>query len=166
MGNDTDRIFPRSASAPLPSSQLTQSLTLQYISRKIPPSYQIFQSSPLSTHLRLLTATEIQHQFQPANPRVAEAEAQCRAGDISVLPLLVQKEKTSAQTLLTCLLAAVISGNTRIVQQLLVFGVSVNLSSVRIAITDKALDILSLFVRYGGWDVNREVEWCYPAPLS
>lgn len=43
-----------------------------------------------------LTAAEILHLFQPANPRVAEAEAQCRAGDISVLPLLqtlVQKDK-------------------------------------------------------------------------
>lgn len=62
-----------------------------------------------------------------------------------------------------CLLAAVTSGNTQIVQQLLVFGVPVNLPSVRTAITDKALDI---FVRYGGWDINEEVEWCYPAPLS
>lgn len=116
-----------------------------------------------------LTAAEILHLFQPANPRVAEAEAQCRAGDISVLPLLqslVQKEKTLAQTLSTCLLVAVTSGNIQIVQQLLVFGVSVNIPSVRTAIADKALDILSLFVRYGGWDVNQEVEWCYPAPLS
>lgn len=136
------------------------------------PSSQIFQSSPLFTHLRLLAATEIQHLFISTR-KSSRRRSRKPNVERETFPfyhfcrISYSKEKTSAPpTLSTCLLAAVISGNTRIVQQLLVFGVSVNIPSVRIAITDKALDILSLFVRYGGWDVNQEVEWCYSAPLS
>lgn len=131
------------------SPNVPQAIELQQYDN--PAKFPIMSDLPVFTPISkspILTAAEIQHLFQPANPRVAKAEAQSRAGDISVLPLLqnlVQKEKTEAQTLSTCLLAAVTSGNPRIVQQLLAFGVSVNLPSVRTAITDKALDIFVTF---------------------
>lgn len=114
-----------------------------------------------------LTAAEVRRMTRPTNPYVAEAEARCLAGDdliIATLKNLVE-ERTSAQTLQPCLSAAVTSGSEPLVHRLLSPGVPVDIESVRIAITLKALKILSLFVRYG-WDIDKEVEWCHPSPLS
>ncbi|KXS96241.1 hypothetical protein AC578_5486 [Pseudocercospora eumusae] len=116
---------------------------------------------------RLLTASEMRCILGPIDPAVADAEARCRAGDVSVIPIIqnLLEQGTIAQEFHTCLVEAVRSGSTHLVHQLLSFGVTVDVRSIRIAITDKALNILSLFVRYG-WDINEHLEWCRPSPLS
>lgn len=137
MGDDdTDRIFPRSASLP---HSLTTTHPISPSPVHFPqnfPSSQIFQSSPPFTHLRLSTAAENPTPIY-FNPPILASQKQKPKVERETFPSyqpllqsLVRQEKTEAQTLSTCLLAAVISGNTRIVYQLLAFGVSVNLGII------------------------------------
>nr|POE63630.1 isoform 2 of ankyrin-2 [Quercus suber] len=118
-----------------------------------------------------LTPAELDEMFRPSDPRLADARARCRKGDESVLPVLdklaqnLTQEGKSAQDLQVCLSPAVESGNESIVHKLLSLGIPMHIFMVPIAIRQKAVNILSLFLRYG-WDINKEVEWCSPPALA
>ena len=115
-----------------------------------------------------LSDSEMKHLFQSTNPKIAAAEAECEAGDLFhaliSIDQLVQ-DGTPAQDLQICLLEATGSGNVPLVQRLLSFDVPVSIGAVSSAVCQGSLDLLSLFLKYG-WDVNKEVEWCFPPPLS
>nr|POE63633.1 isoform 2 of ankyrin-2 [Quercus suber] len=110
-----------------------------------------------------LTPAELEEKSRPKDPRIADVWARCRMGDESVLPVLdklakdLMQEGKSAQDLQVCLWAAVDSGHESIVHKLLFLGVPMHIYMVPIAVRQKALSILSLFLRYG-WDINQYVD--------
>lgn len=120
--------FPAPPPSPLPHRLITTH-PISHSPVHFPQSFPIKSDLPVFTPIHSSPTFNSRRNPTPiySNPPILASQkqkAQSRAGDISVLPLLVQKEKTEARELSTCLLAAVISGNTRIVYQLLVFGVS------------------------------------------
>lgn len=52
-----------------------------------------------------------------------------------------------------------------LVRKLLSLGVPVSMNLVESAVKRRSLDLLSLLLEYG-LDINKEVEWCFPPPLS
>ncbi len=116
----------------------------------------------------MLTAADVQKLCQSSDPHIAAAEAQCRAGNSTYasasIDQLVQ-DGTPAESLQLCLLEATCSGDTALVRKLLSLGVPVNMNLMEPAIKRRSLDLLLLFLEYG-LDINKEVEWCFPPPLS
>nr|POE99559.1 hypothetical protein CFP56_78039 [Quercus suber] len=136
---------------------------LQLAIDSISSNFHICHRSPEPDAL----ASEIEELFRPRDPRVAEAKDRCRAGDDSVLPILekLAQGATSPQTLQICLSEAVASGNEAIDHKLLSLGVSVDITSIRYAVAHKAVNLLSLFMRYD-WDISKDIACCSPPPLS
>ncbi|KAK0257801.1 hypothetical protein LTS09_007415 [Friedmanniomyces endolithicus] len=115
-----------------------------------------------------LTGERIECTFQSSNPKIAAIEAEYRAGDLSHLSSDIDelmREGTSAQYLQTLLLHAANLGDVLVVKKLLSVGVPISTNMISPAIRQRSLELLSLFLEYG-WDINREVGWCYPPPLS
>ncbi|TKA65155.1 hypothetical protein B0A55_10978 [Friedmanniomyces simplex] len=115
-----------------------------------------------------LTDDEMEVMFRSANPKVAALEAKCKAGDLSyVLGKVDQilQEGTVAQDLQICLQSAANARHMPLVEKLLSLGVPVNTSTAVPAIQQGSLELLSLYLGYG-WDINKEMEWCIPPPLS
>ncbi|KAF2772856.1 ankyrin [Teratosphaeria nubilosa] len=70
-----------------------------------------------------------------------------------------------AHSLLTCLQKATQSGHEALAQKLLSFGVPIIMDIIDEAIRRQSVGLLRLFLEHG-WDINEEVERCYPSALS
>ncbi|KAH9819875.1 ankyrin repeat protein [Teratosphaeria destructans] len=113
-------------------------------------------------------ASETDAILVPTNAKIAAAETECSRGDSlkasASIDELIQ-EGTPVQNLKICLRLALQSGNKDLVQKLLRLGVPIATSTICAAVDQKSLESMSLLFEYG-WDVNEELEWCYPGPLS
>lgn len=116
----------------------------------------------------MLSQSDIDAICQSRDPLIAAAEAQCRAGSFSEAFASIDQlldGGTPANSLQACLLEATFSGSIPLVRRLLSVGVPVSVNLVEPAIRHHSLDLLSLFLDFG-LDLNKEVEWCIPPPLS
>lgn len=103
----------------------------------------------------------------PTDAKVAAAETECSEGDSLKASASIDEpvqKGTPLQNLKICLRHALESKNKDLVQNLLRLGVPIATSTICAAVDQKSLEFMSLLFEYG-WDVNEELEWCYPGPL-
>lgn len=113
-----------------------------------------------------LTESEMEFLFANNDPCITDARARCSLGNVSAVPIIADLAKRGNSNILQiCLPDAVRSRNTNLVRQLLRMGARVDNNAAQLAILAGQLNMLSLFIQYG-WEINRNLEWCSPPPLS